>query len=155
MGVQDAIRWLLPREDHFFDLTAQQGEVLQRAAAALATYRAGGPPAEELAKQVQSIEHEGDKLLHAVEDALVKTSSPLAKRDPLALARRDPPCDHAIDRATARGPTRARAPSSTPHTRGEGPLVTVETRQWCTRRGDERSDPIRSLPRAETQRAAG
>jgi hypothetical protein len=89
MGVQDAIRWLLPREDHFFDLTAQQGEVLQRAAAALATYRAGGPPAEELAKQVQSIEHEGDKLLHAVEDALVKTFvTPIDREDIHHLARR-------------------------------------------------------------------
>ena len=89
MGVQDAIRWLLPREDHFFDLTAQQGEVLQRAAAALATYRVGGPEAEALAKKVQDIEHEGDKLLHAVEDALVKTFvTPIDREDIHHLARR-------------------------------------------------------------------
>ena len=89
MGVQDVVRWLLPREDHFFDLTEQQGAVLVRAAKALAAYRAGGPAAADVAKDVQDIEHEGDKLLHQVEDALVKSFvTPIDREDIQHLARR-------------------------------------------------------------------
>ena len=89
MGVQDVVRWLLPREDHFFVLTEQQGAVLVRAAEALATYREAGQAAAEVAKSVQDIEHEGDKLLHQIEDALVKSFvTPIDREDIQHLARR-------------------------------------------------------------------
>ena len=30
MGIQDAIRWLLPREDHFYDFLEQQAKAAAR-----------------------------------------------------------------------------------------------------------------------------
>lgn len=95
MGVQDIVRWLLPREDRFFDLIVQQGGALRRATEALAEFGPGAKPAD-VAKKVQEIEHEGDKLLHQVEDALAETFvTPIDREDIHVLAGK---LDDIIDR---------------------------------------------------------
>ena len=41
MGLQDVIRWILPREDVFYTLIEQQGVLLEEAAKALAGFGKG------------------------------------------------------------------------------------------------------------------
>ena len=89
MGVQDLVRKILPREDSFFDLLEKQGVVLQTAARALAEFRPGGQSAEAVAKRVQEIEHDGDALMHAIEETLAKTFvTPIDREDIQHLATR-------------------------------------------------------------------
>lgn len=87
MGVQDLVRWFLPKDDEFFALMETQGQVLHRAAKVLAELGTG--PAEDISKRVQQLEHEGDGILHAVEDALAKTFvTPIDREDIANLANR-------------------------------------------------------------------
>jgi uncharacterized protein len=87
MGVQDVVRWLLPKEDRFFELMEQQAVVLHKGATELGRFKSGGPSAADIAKSVQEIEHEGDALLHAVEEALAKTFvTPIDREDIQKLA---------------------------------------------------------------------
>lgn len=87
MGVQDVVRFLLPKEDKFFELMEQQAVVLNKGANELSRFTPDGPSAAEIARVVQEIEHEGDALLHGVEDALAKTFvTPIDREDIQKLA---------------------------------------------------------------------
>lgn len=82
MPIQDVIRWLVPREDRFFELMEQQAAVLHKGAVELAKFAPGGPSTAELARSVQAIEHEGDALVHGVEEALARTFvTPIDRED--------------------------------------------------------------------------
>jgi hypothetical protein len=82
MGIQDAVKWLLPKEDQFFRLIEQQAAVLNKEATALSRFRPGGDSAAEVARAVQEIEHEGDRLVHEVEEALAKSFvTPIDRED--------------------------------------------------------------------------
>jgi uncharacterized protein len=82
MGLQDAVRWLLPKEDHFFELMEKQAATLSRAAAEMVRFKPGQTTAEQNAASIQAIEHEGDALVHAVEEALAKTFvTPIDRED--------------------------------------------------------------------------
>ena len=95
MAIQDMVRWLLPKEDAFFDVIHQQAQTLVRAAAALAEFKPG-VPAAGVAKKVQEIEHEGDRLLRTVEEQLAKTFvTPIDREDIQAIATR---MDDVIDK---------------------------------------------------------
>ncbi len=87
MGLQDAIRWLLPKEDHFFVLMEKQAAAITRAAQALSRFLPGHEEAAVISKRVLEIEHEGDALLHDVEEALAKTFvTPIDREDIQHLA---------------------------------------------------------------------
>lgn len=87
MPLQDLIRWMLPREDRFYDLLEEHARIVHEAAEALALFdgRAGG--ISEVRAKVQELEHRGDKLVHDLEDALARTFvTPLDREDLHKLA---------------------------------------------------------------------
>jgi uncharacterized protein len=81
MALQDLVRWLLPREDHFFRFLEQQAAVAHQGAQALAQFKAG-TRIEDVQSKVQVLEHEGDKVVHQLEEALQKTFvTPIDRED--------------------------------------------------------------------------
>jgi uncharacterized protein len=82
MSLQDLVRWLLPREEHFYDFLERQAAMAHEGAIALAAFNGEGTTAESISKTVQDIEHRGDAIVHEVEDALAKTFvTPLDRED--------------------------------------------------------------------------
>lgn len=103
MGLQSFVRFLLPRADHFYEFLERQADVAQRGALVLARF--GGPErgsAQEVCDAVQALEHEGDGIVHEMEEALAKTFvTPLDRED---LQRLSMELDDILDltNATAR-----------------------------------------------------
>ena len=82
MALQDAIRWFLPKEDKFYDLLEQQAAVLHEGALALARLDAAEPDMVAVRDAVQDLEHQGDKVMHEVEEALARTFvTPIDRED--------------------------------------------------------------------------
>lgn len=83
MGIQSFVRWFLPREDKFFDFLEEQAVVAHRGAQALAGFgAAANGTAPEVNAAVQQLEHEGDRVVHEMEEALAKTFvTPLDRED--------------------------------------------------------------------------
>ena len=82
MGLQDLIRWLLPKEDHFYDFLECQAVAAHEGASALARFKDDGSTIEMIAKDVQTVEHQGDALVHELEEALAKTFvTPIDRED--------------------------------------------------------------------------
>ena len=82
MGLQDVIRFLLPREDHFYDFLEAQAKAAHDGAKALAKFTANGQTADEAREAVQKCEHEGDRIVPAMEEALAKTFvTPIDRED--------------------------------------------------------------------------
>ncbi len=86
VGLQDFIRGLLPKEERFFDLLELQARTALDAAKALASF-SDGVSVAELGKRMQIVEHQGDKLVHEIEETLAKTYvTPIDREDIHALA---------------------------------------------------------------------
>lgn len=86
MGLQDVIRLVLPKEDRFFVSMERHAVVLHRAAGELARLGQNAEP-EAVRDAVQALEHEGDKLMHEVEEALAQTFvTPIDREDIQKLA---------------------------------------------------------------------
>ena len=82
MSIQDVIRFLLPREDHFYDFLEKQAKVAHEGAKELAKFTDEGHTAEEAQAAVQRCEEEGDAMVRAMEDALAKTFvTPIDRED--------------------------------------------------------------------------
>ncbi len=82
MGLQDLVRWLLPKEEHFYDFLERQAVAAHDGAMALATFKTEGASAEAVAKRVQEVEHAGDAIVHDLEEALAKTFvTPIDRED--------------------------------------------------------------------------
>lgn len=80
MALQAFVRWLLPREDQFFDFLEKQAVVANQAALVLAGSR--DDDAKSVRERVQQLEHQGDKIVHEVEEALAKTFvTPIDRED--------------------------------------------------------------------------
>ena len=81
MGLQSIVRWLLPKEDHFFDYLEGQAKVAYDAARALHELE-DGASVEDVRGIVQGLEHDGDKLFHELLDALALTFvTPIDRED--------------------------------------------------------------------------
>jgi uncharacterized protein len=81
MSLQDLVRWLVPREDHFYDFLEGQAVVAHEAAIALRRFKEGANPTE-VRDAVQELEHKGDKIFHQMEEALAKTFvTPIDRED--------------------------------------------------------------------------
>lgn len=79
--MQGIIRWLLPKEDHFFGFLEKQAVVAHEAAVALAKLADGGKPAE-VAEAVSEVERRGDAIVREMEEALAKTFvTPIDRED--------------------------------------------------------------------------
>lgn len=80
MGLQAFIRFFAPREDHFYAFLERQAAVAHDGAVALATFRDGNGAAVRDA--VQDLEHQGDKIVHEMEEALARTFvTPIDRED--------------------------------------------------------------------------
>ena len=87
MGIQDVIRFFLPREDHFYDFLERQAKAAHDGAKALHKFSTNGQTTKEARDAVQKIEHEGDKLVHEIEEALARTFvTPIDREDIHLLA---------------------------------------------------------------------
>ena len=82
MGIQELVRKMMPREEGFFDLLEKQAKTALAAAETLASFVEDTRKAEAVAEAVQKIEHEGDKLVHELEEALARTFvTPIDRED--------------------------------------------------------------------------
>lgn len=82
MGIQNVIRWFLPREDHFYDFLEKQATAAHDGAKALSKFATNGATAIETRDAVQVIEHEGDRFVHEMEEALARTFvTPIDRED--------------------------------------------------------------------------
>ena len=82
MRIQELVRRLLPREDHFYSFLEQQAAATHDGASALAVFTSEGSSAEAIANVVLDIEHQGDSLVHQLEEALAKTFvTPIDRED--------------------------------------------------------------------------
>lgn len=82
MGIQDVIRFFLPREDHFYDFLERQAKAAHEGAKALSKFSGDGNSAAQARDAVQKIEHEGDRIVHEMEEALAKTFvTPIDRED--------------------------------------------------------------------------
>jgi uncharacterized protein len=87
MGVQDIIRIFMPKEDHFYEYLERQAKAAHDGAKALSKFSTNGTSAEEARDAVQKIEHEGDRIVHEMEEALAKTFvTPIDREDLQALS---------------------------------------------------------------------
>ncbi len=84
MALQDLVRWFLPKEDHFFRFLERQAETADKGAKALAEFKPG-KAIDEVQAAVQAFEHEGDKVVHELEEALQKTFVTPIDREDLQL----------------------------------------------------------------------
>ncbi len=95
--LQGMIRWLLPREDHFYDYLERQADAAYRGAQALAKLREPTASSTAVRDAVQVCEHEGDKVVHEMEEALAKTFvTPIDRED---LQRLSAQLDDVLDLA--------------------------------------------------------
>ncbi|MBI5851633.1 MAG: DUF47 family protein [Planctomycetes bacterium] len=80
MGLQKLVRWLLPREEHFYDMLEEIGRLAYDAAVTLAQFEKR--PAKEVQDAVQIIEHSADDVVRRMAEALAKTFvTPLDRED--------------------------------------------------------------------------
>jgi hypothetical protein len=82
MSLQAFVRFLLPKEDHFYDFVEKQAKVAHDAALALAEFKKENTTAEAVRKKVQDIEHTGDSIVHDMDDALARSFvTPIDRED--------------------------------------------------------------------------
>ena len=82
MSLQGIVRFLLPREDRFYDFLERQAELVHEGAVTLSTFKDEGSTAGQVRDAVQSVEHQGDKMVHDMEEALCKTFiTPIDRED--------------------------------------------------------------------------
>lgn len=82
MGIQNIIRFFLPKEDHFYAFIEKQAAVAHRAALLARDYAEGKAELAEASATLRELEHEGDKLEHEMEEALGLTFvTPIDRED--------------------------------------------------------------------------
>jgi uncharacterized protein len=89
MWLDRAVRWLLPREDQFFNLLERGADCTRRCSALLADCCGEATPAgrEALVERMRDVEHEADRVVAEVYEALNRTFvTPIDRSDIYALA---------------------------------------------------------------------
>lgn len=89
MWIDRAVKWLLPREEHFFDLLERGAECSLRSSTLLMECCEARTAAERIGfvDRMTDVEHDADRVIHDVYDALNKTFvTPLDRSDIYALA---------------------------------------------------------------------
>jgi len=88
MGLQDVVRWFLPKEDHFYDFVERQAAVAHEASLALCEFKLEGTTASSVREKVQALEHKGAAIVHELEEALAKTVvTPIDREDLQKLSK--------------------------------------------------------------------
>ncbi len=97
MNLQGLIRLLIPRDDRFYDFLERQADAACLGVEALSRISDPAVSAHEVREAVQVHEHEGDKVVHEMEEALAKTFvTPLDRED---LQRLSAQLDDVLDLA--------------------------------------------------------
>jgi uncharacterized protein len=89
MWIDRAVKWLLPREEHFFDLLERGADRAHEISALLADCCAARSHAdrEAIVERMHQVEHEADRVIAEVYEALNRTFvTPLDRSDIYALA---------------------------------------------------------------------
>jgi uncharacterized protein Yka (UPF0111/DUF47 family) len=89
MWIDRAVKWLLPREKHFFDLLERGADCAKRCSDLLVACCQESTHAarEDLVRQLHDVEHEADQNIAEVYEALNRTFvTPLDRSDIFALA---------------------------------------------------------------------
>lgn len=80
MAFQSLIRFLLPKEEHWYDMLEELGRLGHEAATALLLFK--DKPAGEVQAAVQALEHKADDVVRRMEDALARTFvTPIDRED--------------------------------------------------------------------------
>ena len=80
MAIQSIIRFLLPRDDHWYDMLEELGKLGHQASLALLTFK--DSPGLQVKNAVQEIEHKADDAVRRMEDALARTFvTPIDRED--------------------------------------------------------------------------
>lgn len=89
MSLQAVLRLLLPKEDHFYDIIERHAKVLEQASKELAKLKDGVTPVAVLRDRIQELEHEGDRAVHDMLEALGRTFvTPIDREDLQKLSKR-------------------------------------------------------------------
>ena len=81
MGLQDMIRWILPREDVFYSMLESHSVLVVEAAQALAEF-GRGKTAEQVHERVRDLEHKADSIVYEIEDQLARVFvTPIDRED--------------------------------------------------------------------------
>src|SRR5215475_11595406 len=89
MWIDRAVKWLVPREEHFFDLLEQGAECALRSSVLLLECCEAKTSAErqDMVFRMTDEEHAADRVIHEVYEALNKTFvTPMDRSDIYALA---------------------------------------------------------------------
>ena len=89
MWIDRAVKWLLPREEHFFDLLERGAARAHEISALLVDCCQAGPQAEReaIVERMHRVEHEADRVIAEVYEALNRTFvTPLDRADIYSLA---------------------------------------------------------------------
>src|SRR4029077_3109425 len=89
MWIDRAVKWLLPREEHFFDLLERGAARALEINALLADCCAAKPHAarEAIVERMHQVEHEADRVIAEVYEALNRTFvTPMDRSDIYSLA---------------------------------------------------------------------
>jgi uncharacterized protein Yka (UPF0111/DUF47 family) len=89
MFMQTLVRWLIPREDHFYGFIEQQASAARKAAETYVRWRDGAIDAEAAMREVQALEDEGDRHVHDMLHALARTFvTPIDREDLERLSKK-------------------------------------------------------------------
>jgi uncharacterized protein Yka (UPF0111/DUF47 family) len=97
-ALQRMVRWLLPKEERFYDLLERQAVIADDGAAALAELRDGKASMVALRERLQELEHQGDAVVAELSDALARAFvTPIDRED---LQKLSSELDDVIDLTT-------------------------------------------------------
>jgi uncharacterized protein len=86
MGLQALVRWLVPREEHYYGFLEAQATAAHEGALALRRFNEGSS-ANAVRYAVQELEHQGDELSHEMEEAIAKAFvTPIDREDLQSLS---------------------------------------------------------------------
>ncbi len=82
MGLQDIVRWLLPKEDQFYTYLENLAVASHEAAVTMAKWKDSSANSKTICDAVQVIEHKADGIVEQLEDGLARTFvTPLDRED--------------------------------------------------------------------------
>lgn len=82
MPIQSLVRWLLPREDHFYLILERQAAITHQAASELGKFRTGAAAAATIRDTIEKLEDEGDGQAREMLAALARSFvTPIDRED--------------------------------------------------------------------------
>lgn len=82
MALQDFVRWILPKEDHFYTYLENLAAASHEASLALVRWKDPKTTPQSVCDEVQEIEHKADGIIEQLEDGLARTFvTPLDRED--------------------------------------------------------------------------